>query len=196
MAARNLTLLPVSQVCECVVILRGLKDVSWQGAKAMMTDGRFLASLLDFDKDGLKDKQAKQVKEYMKDPKFTVDDVKGISTAGAGLLKWVVAMVNYYNVARTVNPKRQKVAESEKQLRMATKELGQIKEQVASLSEQLATLNSQFSEKTAEQQELKEKAELMEKRLEAATRLIAGLSSERTRWTSDVEVRDRKAALA
>ena len=27
----------------------------------MMTDGRFLQSLLDFDKDGLKDKQAKQV---------------------------------------------------------------------------------------------------------------------------------------
>ena len=32
----------------------------------------------------------------MKDPKFTVDDIKSISTAGAGLLKWVFAMVNYY----------------------------------------------------------------------------------------------------
>ena len=133
-----------------MVILRGLKDVSWAGAKATMTDGRFLQSILDFDKDGLKDKQAKQVKEYMKDPKFTVEAVKGISTAGVGLLKWVMAMMNYYNVARTVNPKRQKVADSEKQLRMATKELAQIKEQVASLNEQLATLNSLFAEKTGE----------------------------------------------
>ena len=130
-----------------------------------------------------------QVKSYMQDPKFTVQELKGISTAGAGLLKWVVAMVNYYNVAKTVNPKRQKVAEAEKNLRLAQKELAQIKEQVASLSEQLSTLNAQFAEKTAEQQELKEKAELMEKRLEAATRLIAGLGSERTRWTHDMEVR-------
>lgn len=40
--------------------------------------------------------QVKKVREYMKDPKFTVDDIRSISTAGAGLLKWVFAMVNYY----------------------------------------------------------------------------------------------------
>ena len=40
--------------------------------------------------------QVKKVREYVKDPKFTVDDIRSISTAGAGLLKWVFAMVNYY----------------------------------------------------------------------------------------------------
>lgn len=45
------------QVCECVVILRNLKEVSWQGAKAMMSEGNFLRSLVDFDKDGLTEKQ-------------------------------------------------------------------------------------------------------------------------------------------
>jgi dynein heavy chain len=41
-----------------VVILRNLKDVSWAGAKSMMADPSFLKSLVDFDKDGLSDKQA------------------------------------------------------------------------------------------------------------------------------------------
>jgi dynein heavy chain, axonemal len=45
------------QVCECVVILRGLKDVSWAGAKSMMADGNFLRSLVEFDKDSLTEKQ-------------------------------------------------------------------------------------------------------------------------------------------
>lgn len=45
----------VQKVGECVVILRGLKDVSWAGAKTMMADGGFLKSLVEFDKDGLKD---------------------------------------------------------------------------------------------------------------------------------------------
>jgi hypothetical protein len=40
-----------------VVILRGLKDVSWAGAKSMMADGNFLRSLLEFDKDSLTEKQ-------------------------------------------------------------------------------------------------------------------------------------------
>ena len=45
------------QVCECVVILRNLKDVSWAGAKAMMADTGFLKGLVEFDKDSLSDKQ-------------------------------------------------------------------------------------------------------------------------------------------
>jgi hypothetical protein len=67
------------------VILKNLKDVSWAGAKSMMTDPGFLKSLVEFDKDGLTEKQVKKVKtEYMKDPSFTYDNIRNISTAGAG----------------------------------------------------------------------------------------------------------------
>jgi dynein heavy chain, axonemal len=47
----------VRQVCTCVVHLKGLKDTGWAGAKAMMSDGQFLRSLVEFDKDALSDKQ-------------------------------------------------------------------------------------------------------------------------------------------
>ena len=180
----------VQQVCECVVILRGLKDVSWKGARAMMTDPRFLQSLVEFDKDNITDRQVRSVLSYMKNREFTPDAVMQISTAGAGLLKWVYAMVNYNAVAKTVNPKRQKVAEAEKSLRLATKELAKIKQEVAKLTEQLQELSAQFEEKTAEQRELKDKADTMERRLEAASRLIAGLGSEKTRWTAETKELD------
>jgi hypothetical protein len=49
-----------------VVVLRGLKDVSWAGAKSMMAEGNFLRSLVEFDKDAVSEKQVKKVKEYMK----------------------------------------------------------------------------------------------------------------------------------
>eukprot|EP00898_Chlorokybus_atmophyticus_P006649 jgi/Chlat1/6986/Chrsp56S00523 len=178
----------VQKVCECVVILRGIKDVSWKGAKTMMADPRFLSTLTDFDKDSITDKQIRALKEYLKDPKFTPEEVMNISSAGAGLLRWVMAMVNYYNVARTVNPKRQAVAQAEKMLRQAEADLDSIKKQVEDLSGQLSALRGQFSEKTSEQQDLKARADLMEKRLTAASRLIAGLGSERIRWTKDMEM--------
>ncbi|KXZ49756.1 DHC2 protein [Gonium pectorale] len=176
----------VQKVCECVVILRNLKDVSWAGAKAMMADGNFLRSLLDFDKDSLTDKQVRRVKDYLKDKNFNFENLKNISIAGAGLLKWVLAMVNYNNVARTVEPKRKKVAESERNLRIAQKDLANTKAEVQSLNAQLSQLRQQFEEKTAEQQDLKTKADLMERRLIAASKLIAGLGSERERWTRDI----------
>jgi dynein heavy chain len=86
------------------------------------------------------------------DPSFNYESLKGISTAGAGLLKWVLAMVNYNNVAKTVEPKRKKVAEAEKNLRLATKDLAITKQQVEELSAMLETLRKQFEEKTSEQQ--------------------------------------------
>ena len=65
----------VQKVCECVMILKGLPNVSWSGAKAMMTDTNFLKSLIEFDKDAIKDKQAKELKTYTKDSKFTPEEV-------------------------------------------------------------------------------------------------------------------------
>ena len=59
---------------------------------------------------------------------------------------------------------------------------------MVSLSAQLQQLREQFAQKTSEQLDLKAKADLMERRLTAASKLIAGLSSERTRWTADMQV--------
>eukprot|EP00965_Chrysotila_dentata_P143725 4748817-Pleurochrysis_carterae.AAC.1 len=130
----------VQDVCLCVVLLKGGKDVSWKGAKAMMSDTGFLKSLVEFDKDSLTDKQIKQVKVYFQKSEFTPDEVKAISSAGAGLLKWVYAIVNYYGVAKTVNPKRQAVAHAEKSLRQSSRELVAIQSEVAQLTAQLAEL--------------------------------------------------------
>lgn len=78
------------------------------------------------------------------------------------------------------------VAEAERNLRMAQKDLADTKEKLAELNRQLTALREQFSTKTAEQLDLKAKAEVMERRLNAAERLIAGLGSERARWGTDV----------
>ena len=38
---------------ECIVILRGIKEVSWKMAKQMMSEPNFLKSLQDLDVDGI-----------------------------------------------------------------------------------------------------------------------------------------------
>lgn len=43
----------VQTVCECIVILRGYKEVSWKTAKGMMSDTNFLNSLQHMDVDGI-----------------------------------------------------------------------------------------------------------------------------------------------
>ena len=48
----------VQTVCECVVIMRGYKEVSWKTAKGMMSDTNFLNSLKNMDVDGITVSQA------------------------------------------------------------------------------------------------------------------------------------------
>lgn len=136
--------------------------------------------------------QVAKVKAQMKDPRFNVEGLLGISTAAAGLFKWVAAMVNYHAVAKTVEPKRKKVAEAEKALRAASKDLAQTQADIARLSAELEALNVSLAAKSAEQAELIAKADLMERRLAAASKLIEGLASERERWTRDMQTLDDK----
>lgn len=56
----------VQIVCECVVILKGIKDVSWKSAKAMMSESGFLKSLQELNVDGITQKQTTQVRSHMK----------------------------------------------------------------------------------------------------------------------------------
>lgn len=56
----------VQIVCECVVILKGIKDVSWKSAKTMMSESGFLKSLQELNVDGITQKQTTQVRSHMK----------------------------------------------------------------------------------------------------------------------------------
>ena len=47
---------------------------------------------------------------FLKDGELDLDEMKKISKAGAGLLKFVEAVMGYCSVAREIKPKREKVA--------------------------------------------------------------------------------------
>ena len=40
-------------MCECIVIMRGYKEVNWKTAKGMMSDTNFLSTLKNMDVDGI-----------------------------------------------------------------------------------------------------------------------------------------------
>ncbi|CDJ47273.1 Axonemal 1-beta dynein heavy chain dynein heavy chain, related [Eimeria brunetti] len=184
---------PVMNVCMCVVVLRPLGKENeadgWNGAKAMLNDVNFLKSLVEYPKDNISDRQVKKLMEYFnKDPdSFTSEKMAKISKAGNGLLTWVKAMIQYHEVARGVEPKRRLVAELQQKQDEAEVNLTKIREELRLLEEQLATLMTEQKEQTDTLREVEAEAKVMERRLQAACKLIDGLESERRRWTEDHE---------
>lgn len=72
----------------------------------------------------------KALREYFKDPNMSLEVVQTISQAAAGLLRWVMAMMNYYGILKIVAPKRNAVMAAEKMLSTAKFELDRIEEEV------------------------------------------------------------------
>ncbi len=107
--------------------------------------------------------------------------MREISKAGGGLFKFVAAVLGYCSVAREIKPKREKVARLERNYQMSKRELERIQKELASIEAELADLKQKFDEAMAEKKALQEEAELMERRLTAASKLISGLGSEKTR---------------
>uniref|UniRef100_A0A0G4IFQ9 AAA+ ATPase domain-containing protein n=1 Tax=Chromera velia CCMP2878 TaxID=1169474 RepID=A0A0G4IFQ9_9ALVE len=183
----------VMSVMQCVLILRPTGRESgedWAAAKTMLADAQFIKYLQDYKKDDITDKQSKRIMQVMEKDKDSFanggEGMRSVSKAGYGLLQWVNAMVRYHDVAKGVEPKKRKVKELTMKKETAERNLKQINSELEKLKLQLETLAAEESEKSAQLKELEEAAATMERRLTAASKLIDGLGSEKTRWTEDL----------
>ncbi|XP_022608125.1 dynein heavy chain 10, axonemal [Seriola dumerili] len=186
----------VQVVCECILVLRGYKEISWQSAKGMMSEANFLRSLMEMDCDSINNNQVRTVKGFLKNLQTSFEEMQAISKAGSGMLKFVEAIMGYCEVAREIKPKREKVARLERNFFQSKRELEGIQSELNNIQKELQALGEKYQAAMEEKQLLQEEAELMERRLIAADKLISGLSSENERWTQDLEeLKQRRVRL-
>ena len=179
----------VELVCNCIVILKGVREVNWKSAQSLMADPNFLNMLKTMDVDNITNRQVASVKELIQilENKLEVDSdtmaqkeidgvkkMKGVSRAGGGLLKFVYAIIGYNSVFREVKPKRDKVARLEKEFHDSKRELERINNQVSKIEAQLADLAQKLEKQQAEKLKLEQETAIMERRLIAADKLING----------------------
>ncbi|KAG2470484.1 DYH10 protein, partial [Polypterus senegalus] len=186
----------VQVVCECILVMKGYKDISWKSAKGMMSETNFLRTLTEMDCDAISVNQVKTVKGFLKNLNTSLEEMQGISKAGSGMLKFVEAVMDYCDVAREVKPKREKVARLVKNYNQSMRDLEKIQNELSAIQNELKGLTEQYEQASREQHQLQEKAEIMERRLIAADKLISGLGSENVRWTNDLEeLKQRRVRL-
>uniref|UniRef100_A0A8C1QBG0 Dynein heavy chain 10, axonemal-like n=1 Tax=Cyprinus carpio TaxID=7962 RepID=A0A8C1QBG0_CYPCA len=177
----------VQVVCECILVIRGYKEINWKTAKGMISEANFLRSLMEMDCDSITGSQVKTVKAYLRNLNTSLEEMQAISKAGSGMLRFVVAVMGYCDVARDIKPKREKVARLERNFFQSKRELERIQNELSAIQKELGTLGEKYEAAMTEKQLLQEEAEVMERRLIAADKLISGLGSENKRWTEDLE---------
>ncbi|XP_067295015.1 dynein axonemal heavy chain 10 isoform X2 [Pseudorasbora parva] len=186
----------VQVVCECILVIRGQKEISWKAAKGMMSEGNFLRSLMEMDCDLISAGQVKTVRAYLRNLNTSLEEMQAISKAGSGMLRFVEAVMGYCDVARDIKPKREKVARLERNFFQSKRELERIQNELSAIQKELGALGDKYEAAMTEKQLLQEEAEVMERRLIAADKLISGLGSENERWMEDLkELKLRRVRL-
>ncbi|KAG9351776.1 hypothetical protein JZ751_023027 [Albula glossodonta] len=186
----------VQAVCECILVMRGYKEISWKTAKGMMSEANFLRSLMEMDCDAINSSQVKTVKGFLRNLNTTIEEMQAISKAGSGMFKFVEAVMGYCDVAKEIKPKREQVARLERNFFQSKRELERIQDELEAIQKELGALGEKYDAAISEKQLLQEEAELMERRLIAADKLISGLGSENERWTDDLEeLKQRRVRL-
>lgn len=103
----------------------------WKVALRVLSDVKFLDSLLHFDKDNIPEEViAKIRKDYLTNPDFDPEKMKKVSTACEGLCRWVIAMSEYDEIAKIVAPKKRALAEAERTYQVAMEKLELKREQL------------------------------------------------------------------
>lgn len=158
--------------------LKGIKDMGWKAARGMMAEQNFLRSLMELDADSISIAQHKKVQDMLdnanKTMKMTVEGLQKVSRAGAGLLKFVVAVMGFCVVNFEIKPKRDAVAKLVSVYTKAKNELDRTNARVQKLEDDLDSLQKKYAEAMIDKQVLEDEYNLLMLRLSNADRLITG----------------------
>ncbi|PFX28824.1 Dynein heavy chain 1, axonemal [Stylophora pistillata] len=178
----------LSAVC---VLLQQKPD--WNSAKLLLGDQGFLKKLVGYDKNSIPDKVFTRLKRYTQHPEFNPEAVGKISVACKSMCQWVLALENYAEVYKIVQPKQRRCEEAQAALAIAKENLQQKQLSLLKIQEQLQLLKQQYDGSVAQLEELKQKKELTIVRLQRASVLTAALAEEQVRWSNSVNSQEEDA---
>merc|ERR1719440_682608 len=144
-----------------------------------MADIGFLPSLEQFQKDAINDETVELLFPYLAAPDMTPDDARKVASALAGLCTWARAMALYVDIAKVVKPKMEALRMAEGKLKSANAKLAKAQGELDQVQFELEEMQKQFNQAIETKQALQDDADACTKKMEAANRLIGGLSGER-----------------
>lgn len=152
-----------------------------------MSDSSFLKKLVEFDKEHISDKTVAKLQTYVDHKDFSPEIIEKVSKVCKSMCLWVRAMVEFAKVYKVVEPKVQRHAAAERELKEVMQILKQKQSELAQIEAKIQSLKDIIDVKNQEFFLLQQQADLTASRLNRAGRLTSALSDEEVRWKKSVE---------
>ncbi|XP_052892579.1 dynein axonemal heavy chain 8 [Anopheles moucheti] len=160
---------------------------SWEQSLKVMADTGFLGKIVRYQADLINAETVDLMMPYFNYHLYTFEAAKAACGNVAGLLKWTVAMADFYDVNKDVLPLKANLVRQQKKLDIAMAEKGAAEALLKAKEDELAVVQQMFDEAMAKKKAVLDDAKQCQDKMDAASALIDGLADERVRWTEQLE---------
>ncbi|KAL8439659.1 hypothetical protein Efla_004567 [Eimeria flavescens] len=156
----------------------------WESAqhKLLKDPKKLLDDLLKYDKDNIPESIIATISPYIDRTDFDPKAIRKASVACEAICMWVRAMFKYYNVAKTVAPKRVKLQQAEAELSATTENLKRTKARLKEVEDKIERLAADFAQAVDKKEQLTKEIQTCQKKIQRAEPLLLGLADEKQRW--------------
>ena len=155
------------------------------GKKELLTEpAKFLSQMKNYDKENIPENVVTKVNKIFASGRFTLEAATSASSALVGVFKWADAMMQYHELLKIVNPKREKVKEMNAKLAIVRKSLAEKRAQLKEVQDKIDKLDREFKEKVEFEASLQAQIDDSMLKLSRANKIIEGLASEKDRWVN------------
>lgn len=128
-------------------------------------------------------------------PNYNLEKASACSLAIKMIFIWSKAMYDYNNVFLETQPLRDELAKANKIVQEKMALLAEKKEMLAKIEAKILKLEEDFKITLARKEKLEHDAEECKVKLDRAIKLTSGLSSEKVRWSNDIQLFTSKEFL-
>ncbi len=178
----------IVDVLSGVLMLLGIKDLTWMSMKKFLGQRGVKDDILNFDANCMSAEAVVKVEAIVKkkSQSFDATAIKKVSIAAAPLAAWVRANLEYVRVLKKVKPLQAELDAAEDELLHSQFQVDSCDTELSAIHRKVKDLRTRFRMQVRHTEVLKENIRTSNERLETAQILLDGLQGESLRWQEAV----------
>ena len=147
----------VELVMSAVAVMLGNKIKSWRDIQKVISNSKFVPSILNFDTMSLKKKTREEVIKYVKHEDFNEERANKASKVAGPLVKWVKSQVKYSELLDIVRPMQKEIKVLRKKLDKKQKQSKMCRQVINDLEVKISKARSEITDMVDNMIELQDK---------------------------------------
>ena len=162
------------------------KNAEWSEIKEAISKSDFINIIKNIT--DMHPKLVSYINEEKRNPnnKWDVNTIKGASFAVYTLAKWLSASTAFSEIANKVEPLKNEILELENKRNKVEEEYAIVENEIKDLEQRVYVLKQEHEQSVVESNSIKRDMEEVQNKVERSEKLLANLSSEKSRWSEQM----------